>query len=381
LVVFCLACGCAAADRPRWISFWKRSADAPTEASRPDSAAPTTAVANPPGAVQPAGHADPANTPIGELAESIIARVDGEAILAQDVFASIRPQLAKAEAELPPGQLAQYRNTLIQRKLRDLIERQVLIQAAKKQIPEQGIKRMEQFADQEFSKQLTAQMQRAGVNTEAELRRKMLETGESLDQWREYQRGTFIAQQFLRMQLASRLDVSRQEMLDYYHTHNDAYKRDDAARWSELLVSVEKHGSSDAARTKADELVVQLRGGAAFAELAKTESQGATADEGGQWDWTTRGSYVVASVDQAVFTLPQGQISDPIEGPNGWHIVRVDERQTGGQQSFVDAQDEIRKAVREQKVQKESQRYVQDLVKKAHITTIFDREGQNKSTP
>ncbi len=373
LAVFCLACGCAAADRPRWTSFWKRSAESSETTS---SGVAQAAAVKPNAAVQPAGHVDQPNTPVGELAESIIARVNGEAILAQDVFASIRPQLAKAEAELPPGQLAQFRNTLIQRKLRDLIERQVLIQAAKKQIPEQGIKRMEQFADQEFGKQLTVQMQRMGVNTEAELRRKMLETGESLDQWREYQRGTFIAQQFLRMQLASRLDVSRQEMLDYYHAHADAYKRDDAVRWSELFVSVEKHGAAESARVKADELVAQLRGGAALAELAKTESQGATADEGGQWDWTTRGSYVVAAVDEAIFTLPQGQISDPIEGPKGWHIVRVDERQTGGRQSFVDAQDEIRKAVREQKVQKESQRYVQELIKKSHITTIFDREGR-----
>jgi parvulin-like peptidyl-prolyl isomerase len=71
--------------------------------------------------------------------------------------------------------------------------------------------------------------------------------------------------------------------------------------------------------------------------------------------------------------MPVGQLSKPIEGPKGWHIIRVDERVAGGVQSFTDVQDEIRQAVRDEKLRKESQRYLQELVRKAHITTVFDR--------
>ncbi|MBI3466037.1 MAG: peptidyl-prolyl cis-trans isomerase [Planctomycetes bacterium] len=302
-----------------------------------------------------------------------MARVNGDVILAQEVFTPIRGRLAQAQQQYSPAEFAKFRTSEIQRQLRDLIERQLLIQAAKKQLPEPLIKRMEAMADKEFGKQIESEMKRMGVNTEAELRRKMLDEGESLDQLREFRRGYFIAQQYLRMQLQPRLDVSRDEMMEYYKRHRDQYVKEGGVRWSEILVATERHGSPEAARVRADQLLQQLRAGADFSELAKTESDGATASEGGRWGLTTQGSYAVAAVDAAIFKLPAGQLSGPLEGPKGWHIVRVEERVAAGVQSFTDVQEDIRQAIREQKVQKESQRYLQELVGKAHITTIFDQ--------
>ncbi len=312
--------------------------------------------------------------PIGEIAERIVARVNSDVILAQSLFSPIRAQMAKAQQEIPPAKFAQYRAELIQRQMRDLIERQLLIQEAKKTIPEPGIKRLEAIADKEFGKRIESEMKRMEVNTESELRRKMLESGESLDQVRDFYRGTFLAQQYLRMQLQPRLEVTREEMIDFYNLHQDQFKKDEAVRWSEIFVSIEKAGSRDAALATVNNLVARIRGGADFAELAKTESEGATAPNGGKWELTTKNSYVVPAVDDAIFKLPVGQISNPIEGPKGWHIVRVDERQGGGNVSFVDSQDEIRSKLREQKAAKESQNYVQDLARKATITTIFDKQ-------
>jgi len=328
--------------------------------------------------VQAAG-ANLSNKPTGEIAESIVARVNGDPILAQDLINPVRLQLAKAQQELPSQQFLEYRSKLLEKQLRDLVERQLLIQEAKKALPEPAIKRLESMADKDFGKRIESEMKRMEVSTESELRRKMLENGESLDQIREFQRGTFVAQQWLRLQLEQKLHVSREDMVDYYNTHKDQFQTEGGVRWSEIVVSFEKHGSRDAAGRKAQELLAQLRNGADFAELAKAESSGATADEGGQWEKTTKGSYIVAKVDEAIFTLPAGNLSQPIEGPNGWHIVRVDEKQDGGETGFVDAQDEIRRAIREQKITKESQRYVQDLARKAHITTVFDKPNQGRA--
>jgi parvulin-like peptidyl-prolyl isomerase len=369
--------GCAAADGgllsrvKERLRGKKEATEQPTATASPTSQASTQSAAQGDNIVPAA--ADLANKPIGEIAESIVARVNGDVILAQDLFNPIRAQLAKAQQEMKPAEFAQYRSRAIQQKLRDLIERQLLIQEAKRTLPDPLIKRMEAMADKEFGKQIESGMKRMEVNTESELRRKMLETGESLDQMREFQRGTFVAQQFLRMQLQPRLDVSRDEMVDYYNLHRDEFKTPGGVRWSEIFLSFEKHGSREAARTKADQLVVELRAGADFAAVALADSEGATASDGGRWDLTARNSLVVKAVDDALFSLPVGEVSDPIEGAKGWHIVRVQEKQEGGETSFVDAQDKIRNAIREQKINKESQRFVQELVRKADVTTIFDR--------
>jgi peptidyl-prolyl cis-trans isomerase SurA len=370
--------GCAATDGGL-LSRVKERLRGKTESGGEATTAPAnaTAQAKAPAAAErdnvvPAA-ADLANKPIGEIAESIVARVNGDVILAQDLFNPIRAQLAKAQQEMKPSEFAQYRSRAIQQKLRDLIERQLLIQEAKRTLPDPLVKRMEAMADKEFGKQIEAGMKKMEVNTESELRRKMLETGESLDQMRDFQRGTFVAQQYLRMQLQPRLDVSREEMVDYYNSHRDEFTTPGGVRWSEIFLSFEKYGSRDAARAKADQIVAELRAGADFAAVALADSEGATSSDGGRWDLTARNSLVVKSLDDALFSLPVGKIREPIEGAKGWHIVRVDEEQEGGKTSFVDAQDKIRNAIREQKINKESQRFVQELVRKADVTTIFDR--------
>lgn len=369
--------GCAATDDGHF-SFRRKS----DSTSKPNSLASATGVtmaayvpvADKPNEIQTVAATDRPGQPVGEVAESIVARVNGDVILRQNLISPIRGQLAKAQQEMPPAKFQQYTNELIQKQLRDLIERQLLIQEAKKTIPEAGIKRMEAVADKEFGKRIESEMKRMEVSTEAELRRKMLEQGESLDQFRDFHRGTFIAQYWLRSQLAPRLDVSREEMIDYYNLHRDQFSKERAVRWSEIVIGFDKSGGPDAARVRAEAIIKNLRAGADFAELAKAESEGATAASGGKWDLTTKGSYIVKPVDEAIFTLPPGQVSGPIEGPKGWHIVRVDELQKGGAVSFVEAQEEIRRILREQKVVKETQRYVQELAGKATITTIFDKQ-------
>jgi parvulin-like peptidyl-prolyl isomerase len=187
------------------------------------------------------------------------------------------------------------------------------------------------------------------------------------------QRGNFIAQSYLRSLLQPRLEVSREEMVDYYNLHREEFQEPGGVVWDEIVVTFETAGSRESAHMKAVELVDRLRSGADFAELAKAESEGATAPNGGRWEMTAKGSYIVKEVDEALFTIKPGTISDPIEGPKGWHIIRVETRQQGGETGFVDAQEKIRAAIKEQKITKESQRYVQELMLKASITTIFDR--------
>lgn len=380
LLLYWFWLGCTAADggvlsKLRNRLFGKQdnsgeSASSPSE--RPLHAKPPFELRPP---IQIAG-SDEASEPIGEVAESIVARVNNDVILAEEIFNPVRGMLAKAQQEMPPAQFTQYRSMLIQKQLRDLIERQLLIQEAKRTLPEPLIKRLEVIADKEFGKRIESEMKRMEVNTESELRRKMQERGESLDQIREFQRGTFVAQQYLQMQLQPRLDVSRDEMVDYYNEHRDQFKKEGGVVWSEIFISTEKCGSSESALQKANEIVKRIRAGADFGELAKAASEGATAPTGGHWDLTTKGSYIVTAVDEAIFSLPVGKVSDPIEGPKGWHIVRVEDAQRDNATSFVDAHEEIRKTIREQKIAKESQHYVQDLARKAHITTIFDRPTQ-----
>ncbi len=78
---------------------------------------------------------------------------------------------------------------------------------------------------------------------------------------------------------------------------------------------------------EANKVIDRLAKGEDFAELAEelTLDTGSGAN-GGDLDFASRGRFVPA-VDDAVFTLPLGQISEPIETQFGWHVIEVLERE------------------------------------------------------
>jgi peptidyl-prolyl cis-trans isomerase D len=86
----------------------------------------------------------------------------------------------------------------------------------------------------------------------------------------------------------------------------------------------EKLRAKDEARKKAQEVLAAARKNpAGFAELAKRESQDSgSAASGGDLGFAPRGS-LVKPVEDALFQLKEGAISDLVESEFGFHILRV----------------------------------------------------------
>jgi peptidyl-prolyl cis-trans isomerase D len=73
-----------------------------------------------------------------------------------------------------------------------------------------------------------------------------------------------------------------------------------------------------------DELVQQAREGADFAELAREHSEGPYAEAGGEAGWRTE-SPAAPDYQQPMFQTPVGEVSEPVKGPGGWYIYKVEE--------------------------------------------------------
>jgi peptidyl-prolyl cis-trans isomerase SurA len=77
------------------------------------------------------------------------------------------------------------------------------------------------------------------------------------------------------------------------------------------------------ARATAESLIVELRHGADFADLARRLSADTTTrDSGGSLGWFRRGSMVKA-FEETAFRLKPGEISDAVETDFGFHIIQV----------------------------------------------------------
>jgi peptidyl-prolyl cis-trans isomerase C len=72
----------------------------------------------------------------------------------------------------------------------------------------------------------------------------------------------------------------------------------------------------------ADALIVKLRGGADFAQLARDQSADDSAARGGDLGWIEPGNLPLEFTD-AVKVLKPGQISQPLHTKYGWHVIKL----------------------------------------------------------
>jgi parvulin-like peptidyl-prolyl isomerase len=78
-----------------------------------------------------------------------------------------------------------------------------------------------------------------------------------------------------------------------------------------------------ATQDQANALLTQLQGGADFAQLAQQNSTDtATTNAGGDMGWFSRGVQT-SVVDNAVFALQPGQLSDVVQDTSGFHILQL----------------------------------------------------------
>jgi peptidyl-prolyl cis-trans isomerase C len=84
--------------------------------------------------------------------------------------------------------------------------------------------------------------------------------------------------------------------------------------------------TEDEAKAKAQKLLADLRAGADFGKLARENSDDATSrDKDGDFATLHPSDSIPEPIKAAVFSLKQGQVSEPIEQPNGLYLLRAEE--------------------------------------------------------
>jgi peptidyl-prolyl cis-trans isomerase C len=113
----------------------------------------------------------------------------------------------------------------------------------------------------------------------------------------------------------------------------------------------------------------ELDSGGDFAKLADQKSSDGTAKNGGDLGFFTK-DQMVPEFSDAAFKLKPGEISGPVKSPFGWHIIKLEERRPVAPPSFEQMQEEIRNQLAQAAVAKT----IEGLRKDAKIET-FNPDG------
>jgi peptidyl-prolyl cis-trans isomerase D len=129
--------------------------------------------------------------------------------------------------------------------------------------------------------------------------------------------------------VASQVSVSDAEVADYYAKNAAQFTTPETRRASHILIAVKKGASAAdtaAAKAKAEAIVAELRKAPGdFAKVAKAKSEDpGSAEQGGDLGVVEKGS-LVASVEDGIAKLKQGEISDAVQSEFGFHVLTVTE--------------------------------------------------------
>jgi peptidyl-prolyl cis-trans isomerase C len=103
---------------------------------------------------------------------------------------------------------------------------------------------------------------------------------------------------------------------------------------------------------EAKALIVQIKGGASFEELAKKSSKDTgSAEKGGDLDWAPPSSFV-PEFSGAMVALSKGGVSEtPVKSQFGWHILRLDDVRDAQFPPFEEVKGQIDQYLEQQKVE------------------------------
>jgi peptidyl-prolyl cis-trans isomerase SurA len=262
--------------------------------------------------------------------DRIVAVVGTKPILASQVEEQL--VLAQSQGAKMPDDSAG-RDAARRQILSQMVDEELLVQQAERdttiKVTEQEVQDAVEQTVQNVRKQFTSilefqsQLRAAGFVSEEEWRR-----------WLADQQRRSILQQRLIEDLKQKgklrpIPPSDGEMHEFWEANRAAQPKRPAAISFRQIVIVPKPDSAADARAQqlAESLVVALRRGASFAEVAKKFSaDSASREQGGELGWFRRG-VMVKQFEDVAFRLKPGTISDVVRTEFGFHLIQVERAQ------------------------------------------------------
>jgi peptidyl-prolyl cis-trans isomerase SurA len=299
-----------------------------------------------------------------EVIEQIVARVNNQ-IVTRSEYLHSKEELKKEAQQQDPVNADKFVTDHDKDVLRDLIDQQLLLQKGK----DLGI-----TADTEVIKKLDEMRKDMKLDSMEELEKAAQSQGISFEDFKQNMRNQIITQQVIGKEVGSRLVIDKGDEQKFYEEHKADMEQPETIRLSEILVSTEAkpNDSSDeaqrikAAQAKADDLLAQIHKGAKFEDVAKKNSDGPTAAQGGDLGEFKRGT-LAKQIEDTTFAMKVGDVSDVIQTRQGFIIVKVVEHHNAGIPPFSEVEPRIQDALYMKKLQPALREYLTKLREDAYI--------------
>lgn len=297
------------------------------------------------------------------VVEEIVARVNNEIISLSDyqkADQSLHQEIAQDCRNCPEDKLASDYKERQKDLLRDLIDQQLLVERAKD---------MDISVETELIKRLDDVRKQNNLATLEDLEKAVEGSGIAWEDYKTQIRNGLLTQEVIRREVGGHLDINADDVKQYYEAHKQEFNLPEQVDLAEIVLSTEGKSPEEisAVRTKAEDLHNRVAKGDDFSELAKRYSGGSTAQDGGYLGTFQRGQ-LSPQLEDAVFKMEKGQVTEVIQTKTGFEILKVLNHYQAGLQPLEKVENAIQNALYTQRMQPALRTYLAELREESYVT-------------
>ena len=290
------------------------------------------------------------------VADRVVAVVNNDAI----TLSELQETIVAFRADGKQGRGALSDDELAKQVLPKLIDSRLQLQEAERE--------KINVEDQEVSEEINERIKLYNAKSVEEFEKLLKEQGITMEAVRKRVREGLRVQKVIRRKVALRVSVTDAEIVQYLEENRP--KLETGLSYHARHILVVPDGSDDAAweaaRIKADILRTQALETGDFAAVARQHSQDASAKDGGDLGTLKRGE-LAQDIESEILKLDAGQISPPYRSSLGYHVFRLESKDSLEGDGLVRVKQQIREILFRQKYEARLEAWLKEIKQRAII--------------
>jgi parvulin-like peptidyl-prolyl isomerase len=291
-----------------------------------------------------------------QVVEEIVAKVNGDIITRGEIERTRQGLAAELRQQGTTG--AKLQKELAERQkdaLRDQIDQLLLVQRGKD---------LNVNVDSDVTRRIAEIQVQSKISDPDKFHDFIREqTGMPFEDFKSQMRNQVLTQRVIGQEISGRISVSEPEKRKYYEEHKTEFVREEMIFLRQILISTEGKSPEQVAvaEKKAKDLAARARKGEKFGELARDNSDDPETQKNyGELPPFKPGD-LRKEIAEVVGKQRKGFVTDPIKVPNGFLVLRVEERYEAGQASYEEVENEIHERIAMPKMQPRVREYLTRL--------------------
>lgn len=238
-----------------------------------------------------------------------------------------------------------------------------------KKLIEQKIRELDIKVSDEEVRQAIEDVKKANNISQDNLNQALAARGVSFDEYKAQIKEQLERLRLISMEVRSKIQISENEMREYYEAEKAKFQVDEAFRARQILLPISPESTAEERKrteATAEKVLAEARGGADFADLARKYSKDSSAAEGGDLGFLEKGE-LLPEIDEALIKLKPGEISGLIRTSAGIHIVKLEELRQGKHQTFESAKPEVEDILYKKRSEERFNLWIEELRKNAAV--------------